>query len=100
MQEAAGENKHAIVTDNHNNRTLHSGALNDFQYVRRRIASREKRPKYDAQWKIKCGKVLEVNTKKNKGKAEKTCMSESFAGSNPLTLHRGLGEQTAGWYFW
>lgn len=62
MQEAAGENKHAIVTDNHNNRTLHSGALNDFQYVRRRIASREKRPRYDAQWKIKCGKVLEVNT--------------------------------------
>lgn len=76
MQEAEaegeGEGKHAIVTDNHNNRTLHSGALNDFQYVRRRIVSREKRP---ASSMTHNGKL---NAEKWNRKVRKTCMRVSI----------------------
>lgn len=70
--EGEGEGKHAIVTDNHNNRTLHSGALNDFQYVRRRIVSREKRP---ASSMTHNGKL---NAEKWNRKVRKTCMRVSI----------------------
>lgn len=63
MEAGSGQTRDS-QRDNHNNRTLHSVALSDFQYVQRRVVPGEKRSSMTHNGKLNAEKSNKKNEKK------------------------------------